>query len=472
MSEESVNLRIADPRAAIRYLGEMQSRPMDPIHEPIQNLLDEAAHRIDVELDSRKHQIRVRGDAKPIASLSEARRILTSICASRKVDKLGEKGVGMLSFVTVGTSMTTISQHAGKVVWFSLDRENLSAGRIGTDRGNRLPYAGTEIVIKGISLRNLKYRFSEDRVIKDIKRRWGSFFTRGIDITVNGRDVASFTPPFKGDSFERSIRVKELGRKARIDVCLLILTEPSDLATVSITHRAQANFIISDVPLFDGHNAFTQGMLNGTISGDIAPLNASRTGFQETREFEIWVDHLLDLEEELGKIIEERIRTDAEARDTEMLNEWMQHLKEVFQNSELASTLTSSGEGEDEGWRETTQGEGKQGGGESGRAVGSESRKGGPGRLPTVPYAGFTKAPPNIRVVRERKAFRINVNHPDFIRASKHKGERRRYIREVCMHEAYIYSLEGEQQRWYIDRSDEFLGYWTRAFIGKKAASG
>ena len=472
MSEERVNLQIADPRAAIRYLGEMQSRPMDPIHEPIQNLLDEGARRIDVEIDARKHQIRVRGNAKPIVSLSEARRILTSICASRKIDKLGEKGVGMLSFVTVGNSMTTTSQHAGKVVWFSLDRENLGSGRIGSDRCRRLPYAGTEIVIKGVSARNLKYRFSEDRVIKDVKRRWGSFLTRGIDITVNGRDVASFSPPLKGDPFERSIKVKELGRKALIEVSLLILTDPSDLATVSITHRGQANFVISDVPIFDGHNAFTQGMLQGTISGDIAPLNASRTGFQESHEFDVWIEQLLDLEEELGKIIEERIRTAAEARDAEMLNEWMQHLKRIFQNSELASTLTSSGEGEEEGWSEGSRGEGKRSGGESGRSVGSGSRKGSGGRLPTVPYAGFTKAPPNIRVVRERKTFRINVNHPDFIRASKSKGGRRRYIREVCMHEAYIYSLEGQRRTWYSDRSDEFLGYWTKAFIGKKIGGG
>ena len=117
--QETIPLEIADPRAAIRYLGEMQSRPMDPIHEPIQNLLDEGARRIDVELDTRKHQIRIRGDARPIASITEARRILASICSSEKVGKLGEKGVGMLSFVNVGESMTTLSQKGGRVIWFT-----------------------------------------------------------------------------------------------------------------------------------------------------------------------------------------------------------------------------------------------------------------------------------------------------------------------------------------------------------------
>jgi hypothetical protein len=364
--------------------------------------------------------------------------------------------------------MTTLSQQSGKVVWFTLEKDDLSKGKVGSERGNQLPYAGTEIVIKGVSPRNIKYRFSQDRVIKDIKRRWQPFFVRGISIAVNGKDVRSFLPPLKGEAFQRSIRVKELGREARIEIDLLILQEPSELAMVSVTHRGQANFLISDVPIFDSHNAFTQGMLHGTITGDIAPINASRTGFQDTHEFETWVNHVVNVEEELGKIIEEKIRTSAEAHDAEMLNEWMQHLKDIFGCSELASTLSSSGEGEEEGWAEVTSGEGESSLGEKGRKVGDTGRKGGPGRLPSLPYAGFTKAPPNIHVVRERKAFRINVNHPDFVHSSKYKGGRRRYIREVCMQEAYTYSLEGEQRKWYIDKADEYLGFWTKAFIGSK----
>jgi hypothetical protein len=468
--QETIPLEIADPRAAIRYLGEMQSRPMDPIHEPIQNLLDEGAKRIDVELDARKRQIRIRGDARPISSVAEARRILTSICSSKKVGKLGEKGVGMLSFVNVGESMTTLSQKGGRVIWFTLYRDRLAEGQVGRDRGSRLPYGGTEVSIKGVSGKSLKYRFATDRVIKDIKRRWGPLFNKGVQIVVNGRDVAKFTPPLRGDSFARTIRVKELGKGATIRIDLLVLKEPSELASVSITHRGQANFLVSEVPLFQEHNAFTQGMLHGTITGDIAPINASRTGFQESPEFDVWIDRLLDLEEELGKLIEERIRTAAEERDQKMLDAWMDHLRRIFSGTELASTLTSEGEGDEEGWQETRAGEGTStGGGESGREVGDRARKGGPGRLPTVPYARFTKAPPNIRVVRERKLFRINVNHPDFILATKHSQGRRQYIRELCLHEAYIYSLEGRPKDWYIDRSDEFLRYWTRAIVGKKA---
>jgi len=362
--EERVSLAIADTNAAIRYLGEMQSRPMDPIHEPIQNLLDENARRIDVELDPKKHEIRIRGDARPIPSVQEARRILRSICASKKVGKLGEKGVGMLSFVTVGSSMSTLSQKHGKVVWFTLDRDDLSTGRVGIGKGNQLPYAGTEIRIKGVSPRNLKLRFVEDRVIKDIKRRWGPFLAKGVQVSVNGRDVASFSPPLQGELIERTYRVKELGRHAKIDVSLLLLKEPSELASVNITHLGQANFQITEVPLFDSHNAFTQGMLHGRISGDIAPINASRTGFQETEAFELWLDRILDLEEELAKRIEERIQVSAEARDAAMLNDWMKHLRKIFRASELASTLGSSGAGEEEGWSEPPD-PGGGGGGEA-----------------------------------------------------------------------------------------------------------
>ena len=467
MNTRTVPLKVADPQSAIRYLGEMQSRAMDPIHEPIQNLLDEGAKQIDVELDRQKHEIRIRGDARPITKQQEARRILRSICASTKIDKLGEKGVGMLSFVNAGSSMTMISQKDGKTVWLRLRKDDLRTGEVGSENRNRLPYAGSEVRIAGVSPRNLKYRFAEDRVIKDVKRRWGSFFKRGVRISVDGKDVASFAPPLQGDPFERVIRIKALGRKATIEISLLILKQPSELATVSITHRGQANFQITDVPLFEEHNAFTQGMLHGTISGDVAPINASRTGFQESHEFEAWVVCLIELEEELGKLIEQRIRTAVEARDAAMLDEWMRHLRNVFADTELASTRTSSGEGNEEGWEETRGDSGSSKGGTSGTRVGSEGRRGGPGRLPTVPYAGFTEAPPNIRVVRERKTFRINVNHPDFLVAAKSKNGRRQYIRELCMHEAYIYSLEGRQRDWYVDRADEFLGYWIHAFIAR-----
>ena len=469
MNESAVQLKIADPQAAIRYMGEMQSRPMDPIHEPIQNLLDEDARRIDVDLDPRRHQIRIRGDAKPIASLAEAKRILSSICASKKVGKLGEKGVGMLSFLNVGDSMTTLSQKGGGVVWFSLNRENLAAGRVGRARGNRLPYSGTEIKIKGVSARNLKHRFGEDRVIRDIKRRWSSFLEKGLTITVNGRDVAQFTPPLEGDPYKRMIPCEELGKGASIEIDLILLHRPAESASVSVTHKGQANFQINEVPIFDGHNAFTQGMLHGTVTGDVVPINASRTGFQEGKPFDLWIDKILDLETELGKLIEQRARAAAEARDQTMLNEWMKHLKQVFQGTALASTSTSRGEGDEEGWSETLEamaGEASSSGsGDSGRKVGDRAHKGGTGRLPTVPHAGFTQAPPNIRVVRERKSFKINVNHADFIAAAKSQRGRRQYIRELCLHEAFIFSLEGRPRQWYIDRSDEFMEYWTKAFV-------
>ncbi|MCI0452365.1 MAG: hypothetical protein L0Z51_08235 [Candidatus Latescibacteria bacterium] len=465
MPEELVDLKIADQNAAIRYLGEMQSRAMDPIHEPIQNLFDEGATRIEIELDPRKHQVRIRGDAKPIVSTTEARRILQSICASQKRNKLGEKGVGMLSFVTVAESMTTVSQKSGRVVWFKLERENLERGRVGADARNRLPYAGTEIVLKGINPRNMKYRFGQDRVVKDVKRRWGPFLSTGKRILVNGRDVTTIDEPLKGDIFQRRIEVPEIGKEACIDVLLIVVKEPSDLASVSVTHRGQANFLMSDVPLFEGINAFTQGMVHGTISGDIAPLNANRSGFKESEAFDAWAERVIDLEDELARMIEERAQSAAEQRYAAMLKDWMEHLKRVFSGSELASARASAGEGDEEGWPEPP-GEGEGGGGDGTAAPAVVTpRKGGGGRMPTVPYAGFTKAPPGIRVVRERRAFRINVNHPDYVRSARNPRDLKRYLQEVCMHEAYLYSLDGKKRELFQECEDEFLGYWTRAFM-------
>lgn len=466
MHKEDVELKIADQKAAIRYLGEMQSRAMDPIHEPIQNLLDEGAKRIEIDLDSKKRQIRIRGDARPVTTTADARRILQSICASRKRGKLGEKGVGMLSFVTAAESMTTVSQKDGKVIWFKLESEHLDRGEVGSDCGSRLPYAGTEIVLKGVSPKNMRFRFGMDRVVKDIRRRWGPLLAQGTRMLVNGRDVATFEAPLQGELVQRTIELRELGAGARIDISVLLLKEPSDVATVSVTHRGQANFVISDVPLFEGTNAFTQGMLHGTISGDPVPLNANRSGFRDGPAFEAWAGHVIDFEDELGRIIEERVRSAAEQRYATMLREWMEHLKRIFHGSELASTTSSAGEGDEEGWKEPPDGVGEKRGGSGEASDRQAASRGRGGRLPTVPYAGFTKAAPGIRVVRERKAFRINVNHPDYVRAAKSARDLKQYLQEVCMHEAYLYSLEGRKHEWYRECEDEFLGYWTRAFVG------
>jgi hypothetical protein len=108
--------------------------------------------------------------------------------------------------------------------------------------------------------------------LRDIKRRWNSFLARGLNIRVNGHDVASFSAALQGEEFKRSIRLRKLGKGAVIDISLLILKEPSDLAAVSVTHRGQANFQISDVPLFEGNNAFTQGM---PVSPRPVPISAS-----------------------------------------------------------------------------------------------------------------------------------------------------------------------------------------------------
>lgn len=482
MSEESVALKIADGKAAIRFMGEMHSRGIDPIHEPIQNLIDAGAKQIDVFLDRDKNQIRISGNSEPITSKEEMKRIMRSICLSDKkgdVVMLGEKGLGMLSFMAVGDSMTMTSVSGGESVYMSINKNKLDDGKVGTGGSIGLPYPGTECKIKGVNPKNLKHRFSDDNVIRDIKRRWGGFFQRGIDITVNGKDVASTMPVVVGDEFKRTIKLKSLGQGKEIVVDLLVLKDPSDTTVVSVTHKGQANFSIHNVPMFERNNAFTQGMVHGTITGDAVPINASRTGFQETeKSFDVWSDAIIEIESELGKVIEDRVKASAEGKDAETLTNWMLHLKGIFKGTELESTTTSDGKGggeSDEGWEETKDGPGRhhhngKGGGDGGPSVGDKPRAGGPGRLPTVPYAGFTKAPPNIRVTRDRKAFHINVLHPDYIAAAKSKNCRRSYLKEVCMHEAYAYSLEGEQRKWYEDRSDEFLTHWTRAHVKHREA--
>lgn len=477
--EKTVRLEIKDQGSAILYMGGMQSRAMDAVHEPIQNLLDAGACKIDVKTDNDKGSISVVGNSKPIQTVDEMERILTSICASNKAGKkkLGEKGIGLLSFIAVGDSMTMTSQSGGKVVSMTLYKDDILKGKVRGSQGNQLPYAGTEHKVKGINLRNMKSRFVTDRIIKDVKRRWGTFLAKGISISVNGKDVASSIEPLEGTEFKRTIKLKGLGQNKEIIVDLILLKDPSETATVSVTHRGQANFLIQDIPLFERHNAFTQGMLHGTITGDAVSINVSRTGFIETgKEFDTWVNEVVEIQDELGKLISERIKTTAESRNAKFLTDFMDHLRGVFKGTEIESVSTVIGPGTEIGVGETKTGigigiipTGSHGGHGGGHGTPSGViRQGGPGRLPTVPSGGLTTAPPNVRVVRDRKTFHINVCHPDYVSASKTKHGPRLYIKEVCLQEAYIFSLDGEQKKQYEDRSDEFLGYWTKAYLVKE----
>jgi hypothetical protein len=57
------------------------------------------------------------------------------------------------------------------------------------------------------------------------------------------------------------------------------------------------------------------------------------------------------------------------------------------------------------------------------------------------------------------------VKHSDYLAALKSSGKRRSYIREICLHEAYIFSLEGTRRKQAEAFTDELLGYWTTAFV-------
>ncbi|MFH2011034.1 MAG: hypothetical protein ABI333_30825 [bacterium] len=496
---ETVRLKIADENRAIRYLGEVQSRPLDPIHEPIQNLIDEEASRIDIELDARRRQIRISGDARPIASLKEARQILQRICSSQKEGKLGEKGIGMLSFVNAGEWMVTRSQRGGRQVWFKLNRDRLHEGEVGSHTGGPplLTYSGTEVVIGKVPARYFKTRFSRQRVARGVRRRWAQLMHRGVQFTLDGDPLRPEDESLEGDPIQRELSVTVNRRQHRIRVALTLLTQPADAACVSVEHRGQANFDIGSVPLFAG-SAFTVGWLHGTISGDMAPLNASRTGFQESREFERWQDAVLELHDELEQQIDQRSRAAAEARDQAVIDDFMKHLKQVFRGTELESVTTVLGRGDDQGWGEERSpddppSEDSPSPDEPGDVVGGEtdaeadaggeqstadepsrapiprtptsSQRGGRGRLPTVPHGGFGEFAPSIRVWRGRKEFKINVKHSDYLAALKNTRKRRSYIREICLHEAYIFSLEGARRKQAEAYADELLGYWTTAFV-------
>ena len=467
--QQTVELRIGDQNAAIRYLGEVQCRPLDPIHEPIQNLLDADAKTVQIILDQKKHQIRIRGNATPITTQNEATRILQAICKSSKQGKLGEKGIGMLSFVNAGEWMVTKSQSNAKHVWFKLHRNCLAHGDVGSEvrAESFLPWPGTEITLGGIPNQYFKSRYSEKRVRTGVRKRWLLFIRKGIRFSVNGSYLSANDDLLTGEPYERRLRVQTPDGKKHIKVDLKILKEPSDSAFVSVTHKDQANFDMSSVPLFSD-SVFTLGWLHGAISGDIAALNASRTAFAETKDFELWQEKIMELHDELEQIISEKSVKTARDRDQATIDEFMDHLKKVFAGTELSSVTTVCGDGNESGWGETIQREGwpsSTNGQASGGNVEATEHRGGPGRLPTVPHGGFGEYAPGIRVKRERKAFRINVKHPDFIIAQKRAGKRRRYIREICMHEAFIYSLDHSTRKQMEELSDEFMGYWTRAFV-------
>ncbi len=480
---EKVELRIADPTAAIRYLGEVQSRPLDAIHEPVQNLIDEGARRIGIAFDRKGRKVRIHGDAQPIREVAEARRILQSICESKKEGKLGEKGIGLLSFMNAGETMLVRSQAGDRHVWFRLRRDDLTAGEIGAEEGQLpfLPRDGTEIVIAGVPARHFRSRFATGRVRREIARRWRRFLLEGLAIEVDGEPVSVDEASLAGKPYRRTLRTTLDGVEHQVDVDLVVLSEPADAASVSVVHKEQANFDISAVPLFEG-SVFTTGWLHGTITGDMAPINAARTGFVETAAFEVWQDLVMQIHDDLERLVAERTRDSAEARDQALIDEFMLHLRRVFAGTELSSVTSVAGPGDEEGWGASGPRAGKEEDetdrdrepGPTGEPPPAEApertpsgpgRKGGPGRLPTVPYGGFGEFAPSIRVWRDRKAFKINVKHPDYVAALKTPRRRRQYIRELCVHEAYIYSLEGTRRREMESLSDELMGYWTDALI-------
>ena len=464
-----VDLKIADSNAAIRYLGEVHSRPLDPIHEVIQNLIDEGATRLDIDLDRHEKQLRISGNARPIRDTDEARRILQSVCRSEKIGKLGEKGIGMLSFINAGDWMLTESWRRGKRVWFRLRRESLEKGEVGADgvRPLKLRYIGTQTTIGGVASHYFKTRFTHERVAREVLIRWAQIIRGGVRISVNRKTLRLDDDALDGIPFRKTIQMSRnnrSGRKGKVRVDLVILEEPSDLASVAITHKGQANFDVSKIPLFE-HTVFTSGSVHGTISGDAAPINANRTGFVESKEFQSWQRAILKVRDRLEKIVAEKSQAAAQERDQGMIDKFMEQLKEIF-TEEVPDD--APGKGLSGGVRagSVRAGSSRSAARSSRRARSSQRlHKAGPGRLPTVPSGTFGEFAPSIRVWRSRKEFKINVKHPDYIEACKTFHKRRNYIREVCIQEAFLFSLDKPRRKQMEDLSDEFMTYWTKAFV-------
>jgi Histidine kinase-, DNA gyrase B-, and HSP90-like ATPase len=333
-SKDSGKLRIGDDWNAIRIIALSQSNPLKAIAEFVENSIDAHARTITIirGKEHNAHYLAVKddGDGVPRDSdgLPDFKYVATHICDSIKrrlkaegngSGLQGEFGIGLLSFWTVGDSLTMTStgtdQRAYQMTMSKGDsRYEVSPRRVlFAEKGTELKISPLLEGIRALSGEKIQWYLASE-----LRDRIRDAQVRVTVIDKLARKQYEVEPrQFEGRLLHQLPAIRTVFGDAYAE---LYLAEPSDAARVALTRVGTR--VIEDLSTLPGleHTPWSSRYVQGLV--DVPFLNltpGTRSGIIQDDRYAALIDALRPVEAHVKGLIEEQQRAEEEQASQQSL---------------------------------------------------------------------------------------------------------------------------------------------------------
>lgn len=444
-SAQRGKLRIGDDWNAIRIIALSQSNPLKAIAEFVENSIDARAKRITITRgrEHGEHYLAIRDDGAGVPRDADGKPdfkyVATHICDSIKrrlkaegggAGLQGEFGIGLLSFWTVGDTLTMVSTGTDQRAYQMTMRKGDPSF---TTSPRRALFAerGTEIKISPLldGIRTLSGEKIQWYLASELRDRIRNSGVRVTVIDKLARKQYEVEPrQFEGRLLHQLPAVRTPFGEAYAE---LYLAEPSDNARVALTRLGTR--VIEDLRTMPGleHEPWTSGYLQGLLDVPFLSLTpGTRSGVIQDERYAAFVEALAPLEEALRQLIAEQRRAEEEQASQQALKA----IQKAFHEAILALPP------EEYDWfdiKSRTR-QGTAGSGGSGEAAGVDGAEGEAGVAITEPASPaeaqrqfFEFAGPLFAVVVSPAASNVPLNESRRFRALPRDRSRRRVTDEL-----------------------------------------
>lgn len=327
-------LRIGDDWNAIRIIALSQSNPLKAIAEFVENSIDAKAKTITITRGKEHHahylSIKDDGDGVPrdADGLPDFKYVATHICDSIKrhlkfdghgAGLQGEFGIGLLSFWTVGDTLTMTSTGSDQRAYQMTMSKGDSRYEV-TPRRVLFAEKGTELKICPLleGIRSLSGEKIQWYLASELRDRIRDSKVRVTVIDKLARKQYEVEPrQFEGRLLHQLPPIKTAFGEAYAE---LYLAEPMDASRVALTRLGTR--VIEDLGTLPGldHAPWTSRYLQGLIDTPFLNLTpGTRSGIIQDERFAALIEALQQLETHLKSLIDEQQRAEEEQASQQSL---------------------------------------------------------------------------------------------------------------------------------------------------------
>jgi hypothetical protein len=327
-------LRIGDDWNAIRIIALSQSNPLKAIAELVENSIDARAKTITITRgrEHGEHYLSIRDDGAGVPrdaeGLPDFKYVATHICDSIKrrlkadgggTGLQGEFGIGLLSFWTVGETLTMVSTGADQRAYQMTMRKG-DPSFTTNPRRTLFSERGTELKISPLldGIRTLSGEKIQWYLASELRDRIRNAGVRVTVVDKLARKQYEVEPrQFEGRLLHQLPAVRTPFGDAYAEI---YLAEPSDAASVALTRLGTR--VIEDLRTLPGleHEPWISGCLQGLVDAPFLNLTpGTRSGIIQDERYAVLLEALAPVEEALRGLIAEQRRAEEEQASQQAL---------------------------------------------------------------------------------------------------------------------------------------------------------